>query len=299
MTMPLPNTLFNSAFQHQRLNWLLISVIAIMVYLATFAMTIEAALSLLTITWDQSVENHMTVEIPALGDETSMPQPERIKQTLAVLHALPDIQSTAIVPDQETAKLLKPWISDPELAKSLPLPTLIDIEIKPGSFSSAQSIEERLKTVVSDASVDDHASWLSDLLHLIRDLTFLAAFMLFLSGAILFISINLICRAVMATEKDTIELLHTIGATDNDIARHFQHHARRLSWPGALFGFALATLTLGLLSFALKYLPAASNIPAIQWFGLALLTMMVPLVAVIGANLSARFSVLKLLHNMP
>ena len=54
------------------------------------------------------------------------------------------------------AGLLQPWISDPELLKKLPLPTLIDIERRADSNLTAAGLEEKLRTVVSDARVDDH-----------------------------------------------------------------------------------------------------------------------------------------------
>ena len=146
----------------------------------------------------------------------------------------------------------------------------------------------RLRTVVSDARVDDHAAWLADLAHLVRSLAALAGLMIALTGLALVIAIALICRAVMATERDTIELLHVMGAGDGSIARHFQSHAWRLAWPAALAGFLLAVISLGFLLFFIRHVVDLSTLQFSRWIGLVLLMIVVPCAAVMAAALSAR-----------
>src|ERR1700722_17839029 len=123
MSAPL---LFAPSFRHQKLGWLFIAIVMIMVYIATFAMAAEAALSSVTLSRNQGLANHLTIEIPAVEDESSTPQAARIKQAVAVLHAVPDVINVRPVPEEETERLLQPWIAEPELLKKLPLPALID-----------------------------------------------------------------------------------------------------------------------------------------------------------------------------
>jgi len=291
--------LFAPAFRHQKLGWLFIAIVAIMVYIATFAMAAEAALSSLSLSRDEGLANHLTVEIPAVEDESSTPQAERIKQAVAVLRGIPELKDVRPVPEEETERLLAPWISEPELLKKLPLPALIDVERASGGGLTASALEDRLRTAVSDARVDDHAAWLADLAHLVKSLAALAGLMIALTGMALVIAIGLICRAVMATERDTIELLHIMGAPDRGIARHFQFQAWRLAWPAALAGFVLAVLSLGFLLFFIRHVVDISALQLVRWIALGLLVILVPAAAVIAASLSARFSVLRLLQSFP
>ena len=290
--------LFAPSFRHQKLGWLFVMIVTIMVYIATFAMAAEAALSSVSLSRNQGVANHLTVEIPAVDDESSMPQSERVKQAISILRAIPEITDIRPVSDEETEKLLQPWISDPELLKKLPLPTLIDIERRPGSLTAATALEDQLRTVVNDARVDDHAAWLADLAHLVRSLSALAGFMIAMTGCALILAIGLICRAVMATERDTVELLHVMGAADRSIARHFQSHAWRLAWPAALAGFCAAALSVCVLLFFLRHVVDLQTLQISRWIELAALMIVVPLGAVIAAALSARFSVLRLLQSI-
>lgn len=270
-----------------------------MVYLATFAMAAEASLSAITYTWDKSFENRLTVEVPAADDESSTTQAERVRQVIAVLRAMPEVGQVVPVPDEEVARLLKLWINQPELLKTLPVPTLIDVTRRPNSTLTATQIEERIKTTVRDVRVDDHATWLADMAYLIRGLSALGGLMILLTAITLAIAVSLICRVLMANERETIALLHTMGAEDDDIARHFQFHARSLSRPPALTGFLCAILSAGTLLFFLRHFADPTTLQPAHWAGLAALTLTVPLAAIWIAAYAARLSTLKLLQSMP
>jgi cell division transport system permease protein len=297
--MSLPNQIFEPAFRHQRLSLFFAAIVGIMVYLATFAMAAEATLSAITFTWDKGMESRMTVEIPVLDDEASTPQAERVRQAISVLRAMPDVIAVTPVSDDAATALLKPWIAQPELLKSLPIPALIDIERKTGSTLTASNVEDQLRPTIRDAHVDDHATWLADISHIVQGLSLLAVVMVLLTGATLVVAVSLICRAIMATERETLSLLHILGAEDNDIARHFQFHARRLSLPASFIGFALAMLSAGVILFFLRHFADPMLLQPLHWIGLGFLTLLVPLLAVWIAAQSARFSTLKILHAMP
>jgi cell division transport system permease protein len=294
--VPASEQLFAPAFRYQRLGWLFTAIVAILVYLATFAMAAEAVLSSVSLSRGESLRNHMTIEIPAEGDESSTPQSERIRQAMAILRAMPEVESAVLLSDADAARLLKPWIDDPELIKKLPLPALIDVTRRAGVGLTAEDVGDKLEAVVSDAHVDDHAAWLADLSRFIGSLVFLAGFMILLTGLALVIAISLICRAVMATERDTVELLHIMGASDATIAGHFQHHAGRLARNAALAGFVLATASLAALLFALRHMIDPGVLPLLRWLALGLLLILVPLAAIGTAMLSARLTVFKFLH---
>jgi cell division transport system permease protein len=297
--MPLPRHLFVSAFRHQRMGWFFALLVGIMVYVATFAMAAEATLSAITFRWDQGMENRMTVEIPLATDESSTPQTERVREVLSVLHIMPDIATITVIPDNETEKLLKPWIKQPDLLKVLPVPTLIDIERKGDSRLTSTEVEDHVKAVIKGAQVDSHATWIGDMRHLIYGLTAIAALMILLTGAALIIAVSLLCRAIMATECDTVSLLHIMGAEDIDIARHFQSIAQHLSWPASFVGFSLALLSLGILLYFLRHFADPALLSPFHWTALGIATGMVPVMATGIAALSARTAALTLLQTMP
>lgn len=299
LNMPLPRHVFAPAFRHRRLGWFFTLLVGIMVYLASFSMAAEAALSVMTFTWDKDMESRLTIEIPAADDESSVSQPERIQKVLDVLGTMPDVARAATVPDEETTRLLKPWIGQPDLLKALPIPTLIDVDRRGGSFLTAAELQGRIKGVVSDVRVDDHAAWLGDLARLMRGLAAIGGLIILLTGVTLVVTVSLLCRAIMATEHETISLLHIMGAEDNDIASHFQFHTKRMAGPASFAGFALAVLSAGVLLFFVRHFTDLSTLPIPHWVGLGLIVCTVPLAATTIAAQSARVSVLRLLHGTP
>ncbi|MER2519848.1 MAG: hypothetical protein ABTQ34_04065 [Bdellovibrionales bacterium] len=297
--MSLPRKFFDPSFRHRHLGGFFSALVGIMVFLATFATAAEATLSAVTLTWDRGMREMLTVEIPAVEDESSMPQEERVRQTLAILRAIPDIAKATPLPEKEAMKLLSPWIRSQELLKTLPIPALIDVERRPGSGLLAEDIRRKIQAAASDARVDDHAEWIKDLTRFVDGLTIFGGVMIVLTGLTLAIAVSLLCRAVMVTERETVTLLHSMGAEDSDIARHFEHQARRLAIPASLAGFMLAIPCAGLCLYFLRHFADASLLPALHWVGLAFAVILVPVGAMVIAAISARVSAQGFLRAMP
>ena len=297
--MPLPRPFFAPSFRYRRLDLFFAAIVGIMVYLATFAVAAEATLSAATYAWDRGMEGRLTVEIPSVGDEASTSQPERVRQALSILRAMPGIATATAMSDDDTAQLLKPWISQPELLKSLPIPSLIDVTRAPGSTVTAGDIAAQLHPTLRDAQVDDHASWLVNFAHLVHGLVAFGALTITLAALTLVIAVSLVCRAIMATERETISLLHILGAEDDDIARHFEMQARHLAGPASFAGFRLALISAGALLFFLQPFLALAYLHAPGWIGFAFAVLLVPVAAIVIAAFSARIATLNYLYTMP
>ena len=297
--MSLPRTLFAPAFRHQHLGSSFAAIIGIMVFIASFATAAESVLLTQSYLWGSRTETRLTVEIPALGDETSLPQSERVKQVVAILRAMPEISKITPVSDDEVYHLLQPWFDQPELLKALPLPALIGIERKEDSTASAAQIQTTLKTTIPDVRVDDHGAWTRDIWRLVRGLSMLGGLMIALTGVTLVVAVSLICRAVVAAEHETISLLHLLGANDSDIARHFQSQSLHLSLRAAGVGFALALLVATGLIFAARDIIDAAPLQAWHWVRLGVAVAMIPVGATLLAATTARLSVLRMIRSFP
>jgi cell division transport system permease protein len=297
--MSLPRHLFTPAFRHQHLGRSFAAIVGIMVFIASFAVAAEAALLTVSYLWGQTLETRITVEVPAVGDESSMPQAERVKQATNVLRGMHDVGLVMPLSDDEVSRLLEPWFNHADLLKTLPLPTLIDVERTPGATLSAKEIQDALKNVVSDAHVDDHGAWTQDVWRLIQGLSILGGVTIALTGLTLIIAVSLICRAVMAAEHETISLLHLLGTEDKDIAHHFQLQAERISLKASSIGFSVALLITGLLLFATRHIADFSTLEWSHWVALGTAAFVVPLSAIAIAAITARISVMRLIKSFP
>ena len=297
--MPLPRAFFAPSFRQNRLGWYFAVLVGIMAFLASFALAAEAGLSAYTYRWDRNMQNRLTVEIPAVDDEATVTQADRVQQALALIRATPGVAKATALPDAATAQLLAPWIDQPELIKALPIPALIDIDRAANTNLTADAIHDRLKPALGEVRVEDHAVWLASLSRFVRGLAGIGGVMIALTGVTLIVAVSLLCRAIMATESETIALLHALGAEDADIARHFASHARRLTGIAAVAGFVPALLvTGGLVWLLLPFATAAGFMPA-HAAALGVAMLLVPLAAMLIASLSARLSVENFLLRLP
>lgn len=296
--MPLPRNLFAPSFRRQRASNLFAVIVGFMVFAATLAVSGQALLSLLTITWDKDMQSRMTIEIPAQDDETTMGQEERITQVLGLLKAMPGVTKVTRLSTSDIAGLIKPWIKDDKLLSALPLPTLIDVEHSDAVPLSAENIRDKLVHLSRDIRVSDHASWLADLASLKYGLVLVGGIVALLAALTLATTVSLFCRAVMSGEQSTMTLLNVIGSTDQDIIQHFQNLAMRLSWPAALTGFLLSVPVIGAFLYFGRQMADLHEFGVIEWGVMAGASLIVPLLAVGIAGLSARLSVTNLLKEM-
>jgi cell division transport system permease protein len=299
MPMSLPRHLFTPAFRYQHLGRSLAAIVGIMVFIASFAVAAEAVLLTAGYLWGRNMETRLTVEIPAVGDEASMTQAERVKQAVSVLSAMPNVGLVIPLSDDEVARLLSPWFREPELLKTLPLPTLIDVERKADGSVTAEQIDHALKSVVSDARVNDHGDWTKDVWRLVRGLTILGGLTIALAAMALVIAVNLICRTVIATEHETISLLHLMGAENTDIARHFQMQVARIVLKASAIGFGGAVGIISVLLLCTRNIADLSTLEWQHWVGVGIATLLVPFGATAIATFAGRLSVMRLIKMFP
>ncbi len=296
--MNLPENLFSTAFRQQKLGLMLSILIGIMVYLGSLAMAAQATLARTSFVWGHDLQNKLTMELLARANETPQDREARAQKALTFLRQRPEIRSVKLLPEQETAKLLKPWIEDEELLSALALPRLIDVETNLGRKMDAKALGESLKPLVGEVRFHRHEQGMAELLGFLKGLGALAGLMLVLTGFALVAIIWIICRAAMAVQHDTLELLHYMGGSDAVVASHFQEHVRRLSFSSAMAGFVLAFLTVAGLAFLLGSLGGLSLVAPVSWLTILGVMAVVPLAALGLAVLTARLSVRRLLRRL-
>jgi len=285
--MAVPSNLFASAFREQRLGLMFAVLVAVMVYLASLAVAAEGALASFTSGWSLNVQSRLTVEVPFPAGSASK-QEARVKKVMDALRAIPDVAQVLPLSEADMAQLIKPWIDDASSFASLPLPTLIDVDVKDRSSLDGEALRQKLAPAVRDVRVTGRTEGLDQLLRLVDSFRLLAWLMIALTALILVIAISLICRAAIAVQHDTVELLHFMGATDGDIARQFLYHARRLSLPASLIGFVFAVLTSVVLVYFLHSFWGQTPSPGLAWLAPGAMMALVPLAALVVALTTAR-----------
>ncbi len=283
------------------LPWL----IAFMVYLAVLALAGALVLNAVIVRWDRGVTGTLTVQIAPLERPPSVSaadaradEERRQKAVLDLLRSVPEVARAEALDDQRLMALLEPWLGTTEVAEDLPLPGLVDVELKPGTSLDAAALGARLAKAVPGTSIDDHKIWLERLVRLIRMVEAVASVVLMFIGLATVGTVVFATRTGLAVHQEAIEVLHLIGAQDSYVAQQFARRALVLGLRGGLVGLVLAVPTL----FGISYLAAhleAGLLPDVDmgpahW--LALISM--PLAAALIAMVTARMTVMRTLARM-
>ncbi len=286
------------------LPWL----IALMVYLAALALVCALVMNKVSERWDTGLSGSITVQIPppqspakeSLRDAAGQAAAAAsIDAVIEILLATPGVLSAKVLEPDEIAKLLQPWLGAGASFADLPLPALLAVGIDPAAAPNFETLSRQLAEAVPGTVLDDHQSWLGQLLDLARSIELVAGLVVFLVGASAVAMVVFATRMGLVIHSRVIELLHLIGAQDSYVAREFQFHALKLALRGGVVGLLMAVITVLLVARLFERIEAALlpdlTLSPIEWALLALLPL-----AVAGiAMLTARLTVLGNLGRMP
>ena len=278
------------------LPWL----IALMVYIAALALVCAMTMAKMVERWDSGLSGSITVQIPPPEAAGSPGLREAaIDRVIELLLDTEGVRNAEVLEPDEIAALLRPWLGAGASYGDLPLPALIAVGIDPAAAPDFDRLSRRLAEAVPGTLVDDHQSWLGQLLDLAQTIELVAALLVVLIGASAVTMVVFATRMGLAIHGRVIELLHLIGAQDSYVAREFETHALKLALRGGTVGLLLAIATIVLVGRLFARIDTALlpelTLRPIEWAALALL----PLAIAGVAMLTARFTVLGNLGRMP
>lgn len=277
------------------LPWL----VALMVYVAALALVCAMAMAKMVERWDSGLSGSITVQVPP--PETGSPDAKEaaIDRVIELLLDTEGVREAKVLEPDEIAALLQPWLGAGATQGDLPLPSLIAVGIDPSAELDFERLSRRLTDAVPGTLLDDHQSWLGELLDLARTIELVAALIVILVGASAVAMVVFATRMGLAIHGRVIELLHLIGAQDSYVAREFETHALKLALRGGAVGLMLAIVTVVLVGRLFARLDTALlpelSLGPIEWAALAMLPLAISGVAM----LTARFTVLGNLGRMP
>ena len=276
----------------QFLPWL----IAFMVFLAVLAMAGMLLLASTASRWDRGISGSLTVQI--LPAETLAKDSKRLQKVLLVLSEVPQVKHFETFGDDKMMALLKPWLGSAAVSDDLPLPRLVDVELKSGAKLDLEKLSQRMESIIPGVTIDDHSVWLERFVHLTRVLEGLASIVLAFIGFSTVGTVVFTTRTGLAIHRNAIEVLHFIGAQDSYIASQFASRALTLGLKGGIIGLFMAVPTLWAIA-AMARQVESGLLPDIN-LGIAHYSVgaALPVVIALIAMVSAYLTVMKTLSRM-
>ncbi len=266
------------------LPWL----IAFMVFLAVLAMAGMLVLNSTASRWDQGISGTLTIQLIPTDDPEE--DDERLQKVLSIIAQTPEVDRYETLSDDRLLKLLEPWLGITESARDLPLPRLVDVELKPDAKLDAEALKKRLQAQVTGVGVDDHRIWLKRLVRLIQTVEGLATLVLVFIALATIGTVVFTTRTGLAIHREAIEVLHLIGAQDSYVAQQFASRALMLGLKGGVIGLALALPTLMGIGYLAQQMDSTLlpdvTLGLAHWMAVAALPVVVSLIAMLTARLT-------------
>lgn len=217
----------------------LVTVIAIMTFLAGLTAGTAQLVAEASAGWRSSVAREVTIQVrPTAARDVDAD----VARAVELARATPGVLSVRAYTRAESERLLEPWLGVGLNFDELPVPRIVVLQIDPQRRPDFGALRRSLADTVRGASLDDHRLWIDRLGTMANTLVLLGIGILILVLAATGLAVVFATRGAMAGNREIVEVLHFVGASDDYIAREFQKHFLRLGLRGGLIGGACAAL---------------------------------------------------------
>jgi len=281
----------------------LMIAMTVMCYLACLAIGALVLITRAVDDWSSDIAGEVTVQIRP-SDDVKMS--EKLTVVAAILDNTPGVSNYEILAKEAGAKLLEPWLGNADILEQLPVPRLVAVSIDQKALPDFVALESLLKAKVAGASLDTHRRWQGELTRMGDSLVRLGVGVLILITASAIALVIFASRTALDANRQVVEVLHLVGATDPFIARQVQWQFLRAGLQSGLIGVLAGMATFLLLGISSDG-PRASGL-ADASYGLLigapevtsmtyLLFLLVPIVATLLCLVAARLAILRILSN--
>ena len=270
----------------------LMVVLAVLAFIASVALAGYFMVSRATAAWTGDLSGTITVQVRGAAAPDIAVEADVVEE---LLRSMPGVTSVARMSREETEDLLEPWIGRNNLGADIPVPVNITAEITPALRRDIG----RLRTLIEDAAplaaLDDHGKWNDRLVGAagrVKSLAFIAFMLIMAATASVII---FAARAGLAANRDIVEVMHLVGATDQFIADQVQRRYFNLGLRGGAIGAGAAAVLL-FLTASLGSQEDGLFLPNLQAAPLMLGWLaLVPLLICGTSSLAARITVRRIL----
>lgn len=230
----------------------LVLLIAIMTFLSGVTLGGVVLVQKSAIAWSSDVGRKMTIQIRPVEGEV---MDSNLRTAVALAEATPGVASARALTLEESQKLLEPWLGAGLDLTAIDIPRLVVVQLSDPAEADVSKLEHDLQAV-KGASLDTHAAWRQQLNIMAGTIVASGLLVLTLIVVATVLAIIFATRGTMASNREIVDVLHFIGASNSFIAGEFQGRFLTIGFRGGIIGGLGA-----LLFFLLVGVVAGSMVP--------------------------------------
>lgn len=280
-------------------------VITIMCFLACLTVGAVYMIRQSANAWLADIASEVTVQVMA---KEGVDSEQLVQQVADYLREQSGIRRVTPLSAKQSAALLEPWLGVIEDLDALPLPRLIAIELDRTTAPDLDAVRSGLSGRFQGVTLDDHRRWQQQITTITQSFALGGLAILALVAMATTAIIVSATKSAMASNREIVEVLHFVGATDRFIAREFEKHFFRLGVRAGLVGALLAlgvfvtmptiVRLLGGGEMTLAELHRLVGSGAIDLAGFVLMGIVIVVVAALCV-LTSRWGVFRILNSRP
>ena len=210
----------------------LVLLIAIMTFLSGVTLGAVVLVQKSAVAWSSDVGREVTIQIRPVEGEV---MESNIRTAIALAEATPGVARAYALSLEESQKLLEPWLGAGLDLSALDVPRLVVVEL--GDTRDIDlSLLARDIEAINGASLDTHAAWRQQLNTMAGTIVFSGLMVLALIVLATVLAVVFATRGTMASNREIVDVLHFIGASNSFIAGEFQGRFLSLGLRGGLIG---------------------------------------------------------------
>ena len=217
----------------------LITVLAIMAFIASLALVFALSANRLKTDWQSDLSRSATIQVML---ENSEVRDLKIKSALSILETQLPSASIKELSSDDAKALLRPWLGSVDLPDDLPIPALISVEFPSAADLNIEALQSQLLAEGLIVDIDDHSRWSAQIKRTGRGLLASALAML---GLVFFACAAVSAfatQAALSAQRDVIRVLLQVGASDKFVTKLFIKQAGKRGLISGFIGVILGTI---------------------------------------------------------
>jgi cell division transport system permease protein len=212
-------------------------VITIMCFLASLTAGAVYMVNQQASAWLRNIASEVSVQVrPGEPEATD----RFVTEVSLYLAKQPGILKVRPYTAEQSAELLEPWLGQTSVLEQLPIPRIIALELDRGEPPDLAGLSAAISQRFEGVTLDDHRHWQVQIRTVTRSLALGGVAILVLVAAATAAIIISATKSSMASNREIVEVLHFVGATDRFIAREFEKHFLILGIKAGLVGAVCA-----------------------------------------------------------
>lgn len=210
----------------------LVLLIAIMTFLSGVTLGGVVLVQKSAIAWSSDVGRQVTIQIRPMEGEV---MDSNIRTAIALAEAVPGVTEAHAISLADSQKLLEPWLGSGLDLGQLEIPRLIVVELGDPTQVDLALLGRDLQSV-KGATLETHAAWRQQLNTMAGTLVLSGVLVLALIVLATVLAVVFATRGTMASNREIVDVLHFIGASNAFIAGEFQGRFLALGFRGGVVG---------------------------------------------------------------